>query len=97
VQGDWRGFLRFNYYGEFFEAHLDDGTLPIDAGSEFTIDAEVGYSFNENITIVAGAQNLLDEEPDRNPWDTIVGAKFPVTSPMGFNGGFYYFRGQYNF
>ncbi|MDH3644283.1 MAG: TonB-dependent receptor, partial [Gammaproteobacteria bacterium] len=75
VQGDWRGFLRFNYYGEFFEAHLDDGTLPIDAGSEFTIDAEVGYSFTENITVIAGAQNLLDEEPDRNPWDTIVGAK----------------------
>jgi len=42
---------------------------------------------------VLGAQNLLDEEPDLNPWAVdIVGAKFPVTSPMGFNGAFYYGR-----
>jgi len=97
TQGPWRGLLRVNYYGEYYEAHLDDGELPIDAGEEITVDAEIGYSFSDNLTLVAGAQNLFDEEPDENPWATIVGSEFPATSPMGFNGGFWYARGIYQF
>jgi len=39
-----------------------------------------------------GAQNLFDSYPTRNPWDFILGAKYPVTAPAGFNGGFYYLK-----
>ncbi|NJN51433.1 MAG: TonB-dependent receptor, partial [Gammaproteobacteria bacterium] len=60
-------------------------------------DAEVGYTFNDNISLVAGAQNLFDETPDKNPWAGIVGSEYPATSPMGFNGGFWYARGIYSF
>ncbi len=92
-RNDWRGLVRVNYFGEYFEDHVDAAEFPIDAGAEVTIDAEIGYTFNDSVTIVVGAQNLLDEEPDLNPWAVdVVGAKFPVTSPMGFNGGFYYAR-----
>ena len=92
-RNNWRGLVRVNYFGEYFEDHVDSGIFPIEAGAEFTVDAEIGYTFNDSLTIVLGAQNLLDEEPDLNPWaSSIVGAKFPVTSPMGFNGGFYYAR-----
>lgn len=97
IMGAWRGLVRLNYYGDYFEAHLDDADLPINAGSEFTVDAELAYTFNENMSVVAGAQNLFDQEPDKNPWGSIVGAAYPTTSPMGFNGGFWYLRGIYNF
>ncbi len=96
-QGQISGLLRANYYGKFYEAHLDDGTLPINAGSEVTLDAEIGYEVMEGLKISAGAENLLDNYPDRNPWDFIVGAAYPVTSPFGFNGGQYYVRARYDF
>jgi iron complex outermembrane receptor protein len=91
-QNNWRGLFRLNYFDNYYEAHLDDGDLPIEAGAEFTLDLELGYTINDSLTIVVGGQNVLDEEPDLNPWSGIVGAEFPVTSPMGFNGGFYYLR-----
>ncbi|MCH7981655.1 MAG: TonB-dependent receptor [Proteobacteria bacterium] len=95
VQGDWRVLLRLNYFGEYFEAHLDDGTLPIEVGQEMTVDAEIGYNFTDSLSVTLGAQNLFDEFPDKNPWSGIVGAVYPVTSPMGFNGGFWYLRATY--
>ncbi len=90
--GMFSGFLRGNYYGSFYEAHLDDGTLPIEAGAEFTVDAEITAEVREGIKFSVGAENLLDNYPDRNPWASIVGASYPVTSPFGFNGGQYYAR-----
>ncbi len=95
LNGDWRALLRLNYYGDYYEAHLDDGTLPIEAGAEFTLDAELGYNFTDSLSVTLGAQNLLDEYPDVNPWASIVGAEYPPTSPMGFNGGFWYLRLRY--
>lgn len=95
-RNNWRGLVRVNYFGEYFEDHVDSG-LPIDVGAEFTVDAEIGYTFNDSVTFVLGAQNLLDEEPDLNPFAVdVVGAKFPVTSPMGFNGAFYYVRASWD-
>ncbi len=91
-QNNWRGLARLNFYDNYFEAHLDDGSLPIEAGAEFTLDLELGYTFNDSLSITLGGQNVLDEEPDLNPWSGIVGAEFPVTSPMGFNGAFWYVR-----
>jgi len=95
TQGDVRLLFRVNYYGDYFEAHLDDGTLPIEAGSEFTVDAEFGYNFTDSLAVTLGASNLFDEVPDINPWADVVGALYPVTSPMGFNGGFWYLRATY--
>ncbi len=99
TNGDWRFLSRVNYAGSIFEDHLDSG-LPIDkVGSEFTLDLELGYHVSENLELVVGAKNALDEEPDRNVlWDNeIAGSKFPTTSPIGINGGFYYIRGLYTF
>lgn len=81
---------RLNYFGEFQEQHADDDTIPIDVDSQITFDAEVSYHLNDHMTFVLGAQNLFDSYPTKNPWDWILGAKYPVTAPAGFNGGFYY-------
>ena len=94
--GDFHGLWRVNHYGDYYEAHLDAGTLPIEAGAETTLDLELGYTFNDNFTVVVGGQNVFDEVPDINPWADIVGALYPVTSPMGFNGAFYYLRATWD-
>lgn len=99
TNGDWRVLGRLNYFGSIFEDHLDS-SLPIDkVGSEISVDVELGYHVNDNLQLVVGAKNALDEYPDRNlAYDNeVAGAKYPVTSPLGINGGFYYVRGIYTF
>ncbi|MBA2238760.1 MAG: TonB-dependent receptor, partial [Lysobacter sp.] len=95
---------RVNYYGSFYEDHLDsdvvtaeEGGLPIDGDSAITVDVEVGWKFASGLYFSAGAQNLFDKVPDRNPWAGVAGAQYPVHAPYGFNGGFYYARVGYTF
>ena len=95
---DWSLMARLNYYGEFWEAHLDSGGLPIDAGASTLLDVEYRYNVNEDWTLTLGSNNLTDEYPDENPWGAAVaGAKYPVTSPFGFNGRFIYGKATYRF
>ena len=96
-QGPVTAMARVSWYDEFFEPHLDDGSLPINADDEFIVDLELGYDFNEQFRVVAGAQNLFDEKGTKNPWSGIAGAEYTVIAPYGFNGGYYYFRGLYQF
>ncbi|MBW7837658.1 MAG: TonB-dependent receptor [Sphingomonadales bacterium] len=93
----WRGLVRVNYYGKFTELHVNAGSLRIDAGSEITVDTEVGVYVLQDVEFVVGAQNLFNNFPDRNPWDFIVGSKYPTTSPSGINGGMYYAKLRYAF
>jgi iron complex outermembrane receptor protein len=101
--GDWGGYVRANYFGKYFEDHADSGSLdpneglPLWLGAEFTIDAEVNYTFNESYNVAVGASNLLDAVPDENKYAEVLGAKYPTTAVMGFNGGFYYARLTYTF
>ncbi len=89
---------RLNYYGSFFEDHLDDGALPIYGDSAVTVDAELGWKFATGLYVNVGAQNLFDKVPDDNPYGaSVAGAKYPVHTPYGFNGGFYYARIGYKF
>ena len=95
---------RLNYYSSFYEDHLDsdvvlaaDGGLPIYGDSAVTVDAELGWKFASGLYFSVGAQNLLDEVPDENPWGGVAGAQYPVHTPYGFNGGFYYARVGYEF
>jgi len=105
TQGPWRGLARVNYFGSFFECHLDAvgndaiGTcdLPIDSGSEVTIDVEGAFRITENFEVVIGARNLFDSTPDANPFAGIVGAALPPTAPNGFNGGSYYLKVKADF
>ncbi len=103
-QGAWNGYVRLNHYGSYYEDHADsgvvsaaDGGLPLYLGAELTVDAEVTYNFSDNYSVALGASNLFDELPDENEWADVLGAKYPTTAVMGFNGGFYYARLTYNF
>jgi iron complex outermembrane receptor protein len=95
-EGALRGLFRANYFGSFYEAHLDSGDLPINAGARLTFDAEVGYEVIEGLEFAIGAQNLLDTYPTRNPFAGVAGAEYTLTSPFGFNGGSYYLRARFS-
>ena len=98
--GAFRGLARVNYWGSYFECHLDalnagaarGCDLPVEPGAEVTVDLEAAYTVAERFTAIVGAQNVLDTYPDENPFSGIVGAQYPATSPFGFNGGYYYFK-----
>lgn len=104
-RGIWHLNARLGYYGSFYEDHLDsdviraeDGGLPIYEDSAFTLDLETGWKFDSGLFVNVGAQNVFDKVPDDNPWGAAVaGAAYPVHSPYGFNGGFYYVRLGYEF
>ncbi len=102
-------FTRVNYYGEYQGVHVDYDATVNEGSAAITVDAEVSYFVNDDITLSIGAQNLLDQEAERinfteqgaadcggcvnNQW----GGKYYETSPFGFNGGFYYVKATYNF
>lgn len=102
--GEVGGFIRLNHYGKYFEDHADSGSLliekdglPLFLGAEQTVDVEVNYTINDSYNVAVGANNLLNAVPDENRWMRVLGAQYPTTTVMGFNGGFYYARLTYNF
>ncbi len=102
--GMWHINGRLNYYGSFYEDHLDsdvvsaaDGGLPIYGGSAFTVDLETGLDFDSGLYLRFGVENLFDKVPGKNPWGGVAGAEYSVHTPYGFNGGFYSARVGYNF
>jgi len=49
--------VRVNYFGSYFEDHLDDGGLPINGESAITVDVEVGAKFTSGpYAGIAGSQ-----------------------------------------
>jgi iron complex outermembrane receptor protein len=90
--------LRVNYYSEIYEDHLDAAAgLDIYAGDELTLDIDFAYRIKSDLTLSAGAKNVFNNSPDKNPFSLEAGALYPATSPIGINGGFYYVRLAYNF
>ena len=99
IQGDWRFLVRLRRYAEFYGAPADVGGWSRTYEPRFLVDAEVGYSVNEAVTLVAGAQNLFDTYPQKTTEaaQNGVGMLYPENSPYGFNGGFYYLRAIWDF
>lgn len=94
---DWRLLARMNYHGDYYEAHLDDGSLPIEGDPMTTFDLEFAYTLFSQVDIIIGAANIFDEYPEENPWAGVAGSKYPATAPFGFAGGQYYVRALYSF
>ena len=91
--GPWRFLTRLHYYDDFNEFQSFDVADRIYAHARMLMDVEASYTFfNPGLTVAAGAQNLFDTYPTRNQYSGSYGLKYPVISPYGFNGGFYYLR-----
>ncbi len=100
---------RESRYGEFCSLTLnaiDDQTFP----AEWIADAEVSYRWSK-YTFAVGAENILDNFPDRNrvfrpeivppafAQQSGVGGTnaYPSHSPFGMNGAIFYTRVGYTF
>ena len=73
---------------------------------KWVVDAEVRFKPIESLELAVGANNLLDEYPDRLPFGTVNGVNFggnaaflPYSSqsPFGFSGRFLYGRVSWDF
>jgi iron complex outermembrane receptor protein len=92
IMNNWRFLARVSYYDDWWDS--EDG-LTYDG--KYLLDLEAGYTWNERMTIVLGAQNALDETPDENPGAADgVGNRYSQYSPFGFNGAFWYLRLRYD-
>ncbi len=95
---NWAITWRANYYGSFYEDHLDASAgMDIDGSSILTLDVELGWQMEEKLHVAIGAKNAFDARPDENPYQGEVGALYPPTAPNGISGGFYYFQLSYKF
>ena len=100
--GPWRFLSRLQFYDGFTEPYQQYLTTPpFRAKPRALLDLEVLYTFDFGLMLAAGVDNLFDTHPTkvtrryRDIYD--AGQKYPVASPYGYNGGFYYFRASYSF
>ena len=89
--GNWRFLARLSFYDEWTDSSNDPAS-DLTFGDEYLLDLEAAYTWSDRYTLIVGAQNVLDEFPDKEPRALTLGYKYPEGSPMGFNGGFYYTR-----
>lgn len=99
-QGGINAMLRVNYYGRFYNAQFNDVSLIEKVDPIVITDMEVSYDITDNLVVALGAKNIFDVFPDeysegRTPG--FLGAVYPLNSPAGFNGGYYYLHMGWDF
>lgn len=95
-EGRYGGFLRVNRFGGWEDFTFGEFA---EFGSEWLVDIEVSAQVYDYVRVAVGAENLFDTFPDgeTNGTLTFLGATRPVSSPFGFNGGFWYLRAGVQF
>ncbi|MGX5730577.1 TonB-dependent receptor plug domain-containing protein [Pseudoxanthomonas beigongshangi] len=91
----WDFALGTTRYGEFTTRVSETGNPANDQeyGATWTVDASASYRL-DGWTFTLGADNLLDEYPDRTLFPNSNSGQFPYSSqsPGGFNGAYVYGR-----
>jgi iron complex outermembrane receptor protein len=100
AQDDLSAMVRINYYGSFYNAQFNDVSLLEKVNPIIITDAEVSYDITDSLVVALGAKNIFNVFPDeyskgRSPG--FLGAIYPLNSPAGFNGGYYYLRMGWDF
>ena len=93
--GDWNFLLRNVYFGEVNDPDFEGGSEPVIYGEKIITDLSIGYSFDDNLSLTVGANNLLDVYPDEVPTASNYGDQFIFsrrTSQFGFNGRYVFGR-----
>jgi iron complex outermembrane receptor protein len=96
--GLFGALLRLNYYDKWATTaglfSPGDASDQYEYGSTLLVDAEVNLTFNDMFTVTLGGENIFDEYPEdeQDPTSRFLGVEDALTSPYGFNGGFYYVR-----
>ncbi|WP_428101409.1 TonB-dependent receptor plug domain-containing protein [Candidatus Rariloculus sp.] len=101
AQDRWRVMGRVRYYGEFYDAPTNDGSVAFYPAASTLFDFEAAFDVNDSMTLLLGLQNGFDEYPTVNTNPSamnsygnveVAGLAYPEQSPFGFNGGYYYLR-----
>jgi iron complex outermembrane receptor protein len=96
--GMFRGYLRLNNYGGWGDSGgqvaAPDASEVVEYGSELLVDVEATFQLTDNIRVAVGGENVFDTEPDDDGHGVseFLGVDKALTSPFGFNGGFWYVR-----
>jgi iron complex outermembrane recepter protein len=96
--GAFGGLVRLNYYDSWSTTaglfSPGDASDQYEYGDTVLVDVEARFTFAENYTVAIGGENVFDEFPDeeQDPTSRFLGVHYGLTSPYGFNGGFYYLR-----
>ena len=92
------GFVRLNHYGGWGDSggqlSPPDASEAINYGSDILVDIEGTLRFSEGLRLALGAENVFDTFPpaDGHAVASFLGVDSALTSPYGFNGGFWYLR-----
>jgi iron complex outermembrane receptor protein len=97
TRNGFASLVRVNYYDEWSttEGLLGDASDAYTYDDTILVDVELRYTFADTYTVAVGGENVFDEYPDdENGFvaNDILGARYSVTSPFGFNGAFWYAR-----
>lgn len=99
LSANWRGTawdvnLVATRYGSFTSRHASNPANDQTYGAIWVVDASVAYRPNTQWTLTLGADNLLDQYPDRTIAANNQAGQFPYASqsPSGFNGAYLYGR-----
>ena len=95
-RGRWRFLTRLHYYDAFTTVHELVAKQLIRSHARLLADLEASCTLSSGVTLAAGAQNLFDTYPTKNPHRR-SGAKYSALSPYGFSGGLYYLRASFSF
>ncbi|MRX10937.1 TonB-dependent receptor [Pseudoduganella sp. FT25W] len=83
------------------EAPLEDGVHVQRFGAVWTLDLEAQYKLTRQLTLTAGADNVLDRYPQRvrETNNATYGGALPYNfiNPIGVNGAYFYARARYTF
>lgn len=103
TNGIFNTYIRLNYYGAWESTGglfgPGDGTDTNAYGPDTLVDIEARWTLAEKYTLAIGGDNVFDVEPDdeQNGVLQFLGVQASLTSPYGFNGGFWYIRASASF
>ena len=85
--------VRMNHYGETIDER--GGMEKVDPAQ--LIDVELNYTISENLSVVFGANNVLNTYPTEIETRLSQGMPYPRRTPIGYHGGMMFTRLTYNF
>ncbi len=103
TDGLFGGYVRLNHYDSWDSTEglfsPGDASDAASYGSEILVDVEATFTFADRYRISVGGENVFDTEPDAEQGFVLnlVGVRKSLTSPFGFNGGFWYVRASADF
>lgn len=95
--GAWELAANVTRYGEFTSRHASNPAQDQTYGARWTLDTSVSFRPVAGWTFTLGADNVLDEYPEKTIFPNSTSGMMPYSlySPFGFNGRYVYGRVGY--